>query len=87
MIHNKASCLALFKDQHPLTHYSKLEPGDFLHKRAVWEGNQTKQTLKLSMREGGRKGGRGGWEEEEGGGVVNVVYSTVGHSVSKARQA
>lgn len=91
MIHNKASCLALFTHKHPLTHYSKLELGDFsfsfsfcIHKRVVREGNQTKQTLKLSMREGGSKGRRGSAGEGEG---VNVVRRTVGHSVSEARQA
>lgn len=37
----------------------------FLHKHIVWESNQTKQTLRLSVREGGRRArrGRGGGAE------------------------
>lgn len=73
MIHKKASCLALFTDKHPLTHYSKLELGDFFGFffffciSASYE-RATRQNRHLSCL-CGRVGARVG-EECKGGGVV-----------------
>lgn len=69
MIHNKASCLALFTDKHPLTHYSKLELGDFFFFFCISASYEraTRQNRHLSCL-CGRMGGRVGERERKGAG-------------------